>query len=121
MKVLCVEKDRKNLKLLMTACENMPQIDETRGFTRTRNVVKYLESNAADIVIMDIDMPGMNGTTVASNLRKEYPALSMIFVSADERYAVDAFAMHISGFLLKPIDKDKLNYEIEHALQKNNL
>ncbi len=80
MKVLCVEKDRKNLKLLMTACENMPQIDETRGFTRTRNGVKYLESNAADIVIMDIDMPGMDGTTVASKLRKEYPVLSMIYL-----------------------------------------
>lgn len=119
MRVLCVEKDRKNLKLLMTECKRLPQVDETRGFTRVKSALKYLESNAADIAIMDIDMPDMNGTTLASKIRKEHPALSMIFVSANEKYAVDAFAMHISGFLLKPIDKDKLNLEMEHALSKN--
>ena len=116
MKVICVEKNRKNLKFLITECERLPQVDETHGFTRVKSALKFLESNAADIAIMDIDMPDMNGTTLASKIRKDHPALAMIFVSANENYAVDAFSMHVSGFLLKPIDKVKLNLEMEHAL-----
>ena len=118
MIAICVEKDKKNLNLLIDACVDMPEIDEVRGYRRTRKALKYLETNTADIAIMDLDMPDMNGTTLASRLRKEHPDMSMIFISGNEKYAVEAFAMHVSGFLLKPIDKDKLDSEMEHVIEK---
>jgi two-component system response regulator AlgR len=70
-----------------------------------------------DILLLDVRMPGMTGIEVAQhlNLLNEPPAV--IFTTAYEEYAVDAFEAEAIGYLLKPIRKEKLERALDHAVR----
>jgi two-component system response regulator AlgR len=70
-----------------------------------------------DILLLDVRMPGMTGIEVAQhlNLLNEPPAV--IFTTAYEEYAVDAFEAEAIGYLLKPIRKEKLERALQHAVR----
>lgn len=57
----------------------------------------------------------MNGLTLAEEIRKRRPHTAIIFVTAHSQYAIDAFALHVSGYLLKPVSKERLSAELAYA------
>lgn len=69
-----------------------------------------------DIAFMDISIPGKN----AMELLKLLPVLDceLIFVTAHEEYAIEAFAFTTSGYLLKPVDDNALNAAISKAMMR---
>lgn len=58
-------------------------------------------------------MPGINGVELAKQLKKLNPLLNIIFVTAYNNYALEAYDLHTSGYLLKPVKADKIKKEIE--------
>lgn len=60
----------------------------------------------ADVVLLDIEMPGLNGIEAAKSLLKSNPHTKVIFITAYERfdYAQEAVKLHANDFLLKPVD-----------------
>ena len=73
-----------------------------------------VKENKPDIVWLDIEMPGMSGLEMAAEIKKNSPATNIVFVTGFPEYAVDAFGMHVSGYVLKPATKEKLHGEIEN-------
>ncbi|MBR3125698.1 MAG: response regulator [Mogibacterium sp.] len=67
-----------------------------------------------DIIWLDIEMPGMSGLTMASEIKKISPDTNIIFVTGFPEYAVDAFGMHVSGYVLKPVAEEKILKEIDN-------
>lgn len=61
-----------------------------------------------DIVLLDVQMPGMNGIELAAHLAKEQTAPEVIFVTAYDEYAVKAFEVHALDYLLKPVRASRL-------------
>lgn len=61
-----------------------------------------------DLIFLDIEMPGMSGLAAADSLSKLCPEAGVIFVTAHDQYAVDAFDTHAVGYVLKPVAKEKL-------------
>lgn len=70
-----------------------------------------------DIIWLDIVMPGMNGLETAAEVKKVSPDTNIVFVTGFPDYAIDAFGMHVSGYVLKPVSKERLIEEID-ALRK---
>jgi two-component system response regulator AlgR len=68
-----------------------------------------------DIVLLDIHMPGMNGIEVAQQLAGNDTAPAVIFATAYDSYALDAFDAHAIAYLLKPVRKEKLLGALEKA------
>jgi len=60
-------------------------------------------SDKLDLAFLDIEMGGMNGLQLAKCLKEIYGKLNIIFTTGYSQYAADAFAIHASGYLLKPI------------------
>ena len=58
-------------------------------------------------------MPGLNGIRLAKELKKANPQVNIIFVTAFDNYAMDAYKIHASGYLSKPVKADKIKEEIE--------
>ncbi len=65
-----------------------------------------------DIVWLDIEMPGMNGLELASAIKKKSPFTNIVFVTGHPEYAMEGFALHVSGFLIKPVTEAKILNEI---------
>lgn len=68
-----------------------------------------------DIVLLDIHMPGMNGIEVAQQLAKDDTAPAVIFATAYDSYALEAFDAHAIAYLLKPVRKEKLLDALQKA------
>lgn len=63
----------------------------------------YVKESYPDIALLDIEMPGMDGLTMAKQIKQISPDTNIIFVTAYSKYAVDAFSLYVSGYLLKPL------------------
>ena len=115
MKVVCVDDEKLVLDLTLSMLKSLSIVDEAIGFTDAREALRYFEEDTADVALLDIDMPEMNGIALAVELKSRCPETAIVFLTGYSEYAVEAFAMHASGYLLKPVGKDRLEEEIEHA------
>jgi two-component system response regulator AlgR len=68
-----------------------------------------------DVVLLDVRMPGMDGIEVAQHLNALAEPPAVIFTTAFDEYAVNAFDAHAVGYLLKPIRKEKLEAALARA------
>ncbi len=75
------------------------------------------EAKDQSIVLMDIDMPNMDGILAASKLRKNNKELIIIMLTSKRERFKDAFKVGASRFVTKPIDKEELYEAIENALK----
>lgn len=85
---------------------------EVLGFTKPRAALAAMEDQAADVAFLDIQMGGMSGLELAERLKRLHPDLRIIFVTGYQQYAVQAFRLHATGYLLKPVDEEDLEREL---------
>ncbi len=71
-----------------------------------------------DIALLDICMPGILGTDVAEAMLAKSPDMGIIFLTTSEEYAVEAFAMNATHYLLKPFSQEQLNAALDRAVKK---
>ena len=72
-----------------------------------------VEKRPFDIAFLDIEMPGMNGVELAKKIKKLAPDTNIIFSTAYPQYAGEAFDLHASGYITKPLNRDKVMAEID--------
>jgi len=82
------------------------------------NAQRALDGIAAtrpDIVLLDVQMPGMTGIELAAHLKKLPPAPVVIFITAHDAYALNAFEVHALDYLLKPVRAARLAEALRRA------
>ena len=112
MKLVCVDDDIQILNQTVDMCRTMSRVSDAKGFEEASQLIEWLENHSADIAILDINMPDMNGIALARKLRDEHPDLRIIFLTAHSKYAIEAFSVHADGFLVKPVNAETLENEI---------
>ncbi len=88
--------------------------------TGAAEAYKYLAGNSVDLILLDIRMPGIDGITALKEIRKNYPEIQVILLSAyiPPESAQKAFELGIYGYLMKPFDKDDLFDIVNSALSE---
>ena len=81
---------------------------ECTCFTKQREAIEYVKKNHVDAALLDIDMPGLNGIEVAELMCRINPRLNIIFVTGYPEYALQAFSVPVSDFIVKPVSEDAL-------------
>jgi two-component system response regulator AlgR len=76
-----------------------------------------IQDNAADTVLLDVHMPGMDGLQVARRLAEFDVPPAVIFVTAHSEHALSAHNSHAAGYLLKPVRRDDLGAALTRARQ----
>ena len=99
-------------------------------FTSPSDAVEFVKSHSVDIAFLDIEMPEMTGLELAEVLRDYNPYIEIVFVTAYNQYALEAFKAYATGYLLKPLARDDFQRQIdimekkltkEHTVESNKL
>ena len=101
MKIILV--DDENLQLIRLENEVKKVFIENADISSYLNPIEALKDNKdklVDIAFLDIEMPGMNGIQLAKELKKVNPLVNIIFVTAYDNYALDAYKIHASGYFI---------------------
>ena len=120
MKVLLVDDEPAALERLSAL---FAQIPDTRlvGLARNgREAAQAIAELSPDLVMLDIQMPELSGLALASALPAETRP-EIVFVTAFELYAADAFAVEAADYLLKPVRFDRLRQAVERARRRRTL
>ena len=115
MRAICVDDEPLAVEYTLNQCALLPGIDEAKGFTDAQSALEWLGSHPADIALLDINMPVIDGITLAARIKQLYPRMIVIFLTAYREYSFDAWSVHPSGYLLKPVSQEKLAEEVRHA------
>ena len=81
-------------------------------------LIEYIKSNHVDVVLLDIDMPNMNGFEVAKFICKEYKDIKIIFMSAYDNFVYSAFEFYPFAYLRKSHIADELPKVLKRILEK---
>ena len=119
MIALAVDDEKAMLNALTKAISASPDIDEMVGFNACSKALEWAKNNVFDIAFLDINMRGMGGLALAEKLLELQPDCKIIFCTGYAEYAVDAFKIHVSGYLLKPITAEAVQKEIDHIKGQN--
>ena len=114
MTVLLVDDEQLQLTRLLNECQKV--LPKDTSFLTYQNPVQALKENVdkkIDIAFLDIEMPGLNGVNLAKELKKNNPKINIIFVTAYDSYAIEAYILHASGYVFKPVNASKIKEEIE--------
>ncbi len=77
--------------------------------------IKLVEDLEPDLLFLDIEMPGLNGFKVVEQLSKKDVLPQVIFVTAYDQYAVKAFDIHAMDYILKPIERSRLEKAVQRV------
>jgi DNA-binding LytR/AlgR family response regulator len=109
------EPARGELRYLLAA---HPEIDIVGEAATAGEALELAGKVRYDVVFLDVELPGMTGLEVARLVldRAEHP--EVVFVTAHERYAVDAFAVEAFDYLVKPVEPERLARVVERLAQE---
>ena len=114
MKAITVDDEIYMLETLQEAVSASPDIELAETFSSCSAALAYAAENPIDIAFLDINMRGIGGLGLAEKLMELHPRCKIIFCTGHEEYAVSAFQLHVSGYLMKPITAEAVQKEIDH-------
>ena len=119
MKVICVDDEPLAVDYTLGQCKKLPDIDEVKGFTDASLALDWLQTHSVELAILDINMPQIDGITLAARIKENHPHTAILFLTAYKKYAFDAYSVHPAGYLLKPVSDKKLKEEVDYACGKD--
>ena len=120
MLVLAVDDETLGLETLTKAIYKADPSVEIASFSLPAEALEFAKINDIDVAFLDIQMAQMSGTALAKKLKLIKPSMQIIFATGFDNYMGDAFALHASGYILKPITAAKVKKELDNLnlLQK---
>ena len=114
MIVIAVDDEVLMLGALVKAISASPDISKVTKFLNCEEALEFVNNNPIDIAFLDINMRGMGGLALAEKIVSVRPSCRIVFCTGYEEYAIPAFKLHASGYLMKPISAKDVQAEIDN-------
>ena len=114
MIAIAVDDEPLMLGALTKAIKASTDISSVASFTSCEEALDFIKSNPADIAFLDINMRGMGGLSLAEKIIALCAECKIVFCTGYEEYAIPAFKLHASGYLMKPISAEDVQGEIDN-------
>lgn len=123
MNIIIVDDEKMAIDVLTIMLKRLTQfkIDIKGAFTNAADALHFLEKDTVNLIFLDIEMIEMHGIQVAEQLLQKYPSLQIVFVTAHAQFAVDAFEVEATDYLLKPVHEKRLVNALVKAQKKMQL
>ena len=116
MTALLVDDEQLAREELGFLLRSFPEVEVLGEAADGPEALEQIEILEPDIVFLDVQMPGLNGLEVVREIMERRGRLPhIIFATAFDQYAVEAFEVNAADYLLKPVEKDRLGQSIERA------
>ncbi|MGA9859612.1 MAG: LytTR family DNA-binding domain-containing protein [Solirubrobacteraceae bacterium] len=113
--ILAVDDERTQLEDLARLLRNSPSVAEVECADDGHDALVKAATQAFDAIFLDVRMPGLDGLELGRVLRRFATPPQLVFVSAYDNAAVDAFELHALDYLRKPVGRLRLQEAIERV------
>ncbi|MEP2101192.1 MAG: LytTR family DNA-binding domain-containing protein [Parasphingorhabdus sp.] len=103
---------------IKSLCNRMTSVNRIDMASGGREALDVISQNCPEIVLLDIDMPDISGMEVAKRCRELDRVPEIIFTTAHDRYAVEAFRFDATDYLLKPVKEELLREAVARVQKK---
>ena len=117
LKTIVVDDESLARQLTLSYLQEFAEIEVVAECANGREAVKAVLALEPDLMFLDIRMPGLNGFEVIKKIQPEILPM-VIFCTAYERYALDAFDVHAVDYIVKPLDEQRLHLAVKRALAR---
>ena len=115
LRTIVVDDESLARRLMLSCLKDLPEIDVIAECANGREAVEAVLELEPDLMFLDISMPVLNGFGVIKKIQPELLPM-VIFCTAFERYALDAFEVHAVDYIVKPLDEQRLQLAVKRAL-----
>jgi two-component system response regulator AlgR len=115
MKVLVVDDEQPARERLKQLLDDEAAYEFAGEAENGRDAIRQAAELKPDIVLLDIRMPGLDGIETAHHLNAMENPPAVVFTTAYDEYAIDAFDARAIGYVLKPVRRSRLAAALEHA------
>lgn len=112
LRCLLLDDELPSLQYLKLLCQQIPDLEVVKSFNSPQDLLAEFPTLDFDLLISDIDMPGLNGLELAEQLRGK----PIIFITAYAEYAADAFDLQAVDYIRKPLKIERLKQAIQKLL-----
>ena len=114
MIAIAVDDEALMLRALVSAVSASPDVSKVVSFSDCEQALGYVKDNPINVAFLDINMRGMGGLALAEKIVGYKPNCKIVFCTGYEEYAIPAFKLHASGYLMKPISAEDVQKEIDN-------
>ena len=116
MIAIAVDDEALMLRALVRAISVSPDITGVFKFSDCEKALDFVKDNPVNVAFLDINMRGMGGLALAEKIVAVRPDCKIVFCTGYEEYAIPAFKLHASGYLMKPISAEDVQKEIDNII-----
>ncbi len=125
---IAVDDEPLALEVIESLISRHPNLKLARKCQNALEAMEWIKSNPVDVVFSDINMPGITGIDFAKAIQNARPVV--VFTTAHQEYAAEAFEIEALDFLLKPVSPDRFSktvkrleeyFELRHSKGKENV
>lgn len=120
MKTLIVDDEPLAVERMQILCARIPALSVVGTASDGAAALRLSEALAPQLVLLDMTMPEVDGLGVARGLARQSPRPAVIFVTAHDHFAVEAFDLDAVDYVLKPVAQDRLERAVERALARQD-
>ena len=117
LRTIIVDDEPLALKLLRTVLSEIADVEIVAECSNGKQAVEAATELEPELIFLDIQMPSMNGFDVIKSLQTDIMPM-VVFVTAYDQYAVDAFDLHAVDYVLKPLDSARIARSVERAIDR---
>ncbi|WP_034814529.1 response regulator [Exiguobacterium alkaliphilum] len=115
MRTILIEDEQHLLRMMERIVQTEPNLKWMGSFHDPKEALTFLNNQDVDLVFLDIEMPHMSGVELAKQLPK---TTQVVFTTAHSQYAVEAFELQATHYLLKPITEDQIHALMPRVMKR---
>lgn len=118
LRTLIVDDEPLAVERMQVICSRLESLSVIGTASDGEAALRLVDALAPDLILLDLTMPETDGLTVARRLAQHGNAPAVIFVTAHDEFAVEAFDLDAVDYVLKPVAPDRLERAVNRALAR---
>lgn len=118
MHIIYVDDEKPAIDNFWLTVANFPDIDTLHTFQNGEEALAFAKDNVVDVAFLDMEMPGIHGLELAQKLKRFNCDIRIVFVTAFSQYALDAWKVDATGYLMKPYSAADIRKELNKCIYK---